>query len=185
MERGKCMNEVKVVRDEQGNAIVIIPDIIFWNKQNIDWQAVKEYLKRYVGEIIENIETNEKIIIGSKFVDEYAGSKDSHFVKGARAKAKANAVQGIKEIVQTASNKIYKENRKSKHDKDAEGGWYYYTVRFALPIYYNGRRTEMHSIFKGRLVVNISYNGKLYLYDIVDIKKGSKYATQEYIVNKW
>ncbi len=29
----------------------------------------------------------------------------------------------------------------------------------------------MYSIFKGRLVVNISHNGKLYLYDIVDIKK--------------
>ena len=36
------MSEVKVVRDEQGNAIVIIPDIIFWNKQDIDWDAVKE-----------------------------------------------------------------------------------------------------------------------------------------------
>ena len=165
------MKEVKIVRDEQGNAIVVIPDVIFWNKQDIDWQAVKEYLKKYVGQIIENIETNENIIIGSKFMDEYVGSKDSHYVKGARAKAKANAVQGIKEIVQTASNKIYKENRKSKHDKDAEGGWYYYTVRFALPVYDNGRRTEMYSIFKGRLVVNISHNGKLYLYDIVDIKK--------------
>ena len=165
------MREVKIVKDEQGNAIVIIPDIIFWNKQDIDWQAVKKYLKRYVGEIIENIETKEKIIIGSKFTDEYVGSKDSHYVKGARAKAKANAVQGIKEIVKTASNKIYKENQKSKHDKDAEGGWYYYTVRFALPIYDNGTRTEKYSIFKGRLVVNRSHNGKLYLYDIVDIKK--------------
>ena len=36
------MSEVKVVRDEQGNAIVIIPDIIFRNKQNIERDAVKE-----------------------------------------------------------------------------------------------------------------------------------------------
>ena len=55
------MSEVKVVRDEQGNAIVIIPDIIFWNKQDIDWDAVKEYLKKYLGEIIENKQTKEKI----------------------------------------------------------------------------------------------------------------------------
>ena len=53
------MSEVKVVRDEQGNAIVIIPDIIFWNKQDIDWDAVKEYLKKYLGEIIENKQTKE------------------------------------------------------------------------------------------------------------------------------
>ena len=58
------MSEVKVVRDEQGNAIVIIPDIIFWNKQDIDWDAVKEYLKKYLGEIIENKQTKEKIEIG-------------------------------------------------------------------------------------------------------------------------
>lgn len=29
------MSEVKVVRDEQGNAIVIIPDIIFWNNRTL------------------------------------------------------------------------------------------------------------------------------------------------------
>ena len=61
------MSEVKVVRDEQGNAIVIIPDIIFWNKQDIDWDAVKEYLKKYLGEIIENKQTKEKIKIGILF----------------------------------------------------------------------------------------------------------------------
>ena len=43
---------------------VIIPDIIFWNKQDIDWDAVKEYLKKYLGEIIENKQTKEKIEIG-------------------------------------------------------------------------------------------------------------------------
>ena len=83
------MSEVKVVRDEQGNAIVIIPDIIFWNKQDIDWDAVKEYLKKYLGEIIENKQTKEKIEIGTKFVDEYTGSKYSEHIRGARAKAEA------------------------------------------------------------------------------------------------
>ena len=71
------MSEVKVVRDEQGNAIVIIPDIIFWNKQDIDWDAVKEYLKKYLGEIIENKQTKEKIEIGTKFAD--AQQKGSDF----------------------------------------------------------------------------------------------------------
>lgn len=74
----------KLGRNEQGNAIVIIPDIIFRNKQDIDWDAVKEYLKKYIGEIVENKETEEKIEIGSRFADEYTGSKYSEHIKGAR-----------------------------------------------------------------------------------------------------
>lgn len=106
------MNEVKTVRDEQGNAIVIIPDIIFWNKQDIDWDAVKEYLKKYLGEIIENKQTKEKIKIGTKSADEYTGSKYSEHIRGARAKAKANAAQGIRELVESAANKIHSENKR-------------------------------------------------------------------------
>ena len=109
------MSEVKVVRDEQGNAIVIIPNIIFWNKQDIDWDAVKEYLKKYLGEIIENKQTKKKIEIGTKFADEYTGSKYSEHIRGARAKAKANAAQGIRELVESAANKIHSENKKSKN----------------------------------------------------------------------
>ena len=116
------MSEVKIIRDEQDNAIVIIPDIIFWNKQDIDWDAVKEYLKKYIGEIIENEETKEKIEIGTRFADEYTGSKYSEHIKGARAKAKANATQGIRELIESATNKIHIVNKKSKHKKDANGG---------------------------------------------------------------
>ena len=139
------MSEVKVVRDEQGNAIVIIPDIIFWNKQDIDWDAVKEYLKKYLGEIIENKQTKEKIEIGTKFADEYTGSKYSEHIRGARAKAKANAAQGIRELVESAANKIHSEN--------------------------NNRKTEEYNVYKGRRVVNRTQDGKLYLYDLVEIKK--------------
>lgn len=165
------MSEVKIVKDEQGNAIVIIPDIIFWNKQDIDWDAVEEYLKKYIGDIVENKETKEKIEIGTKFADEYTGSKYSEHIKGARAKAKANVVQGIRELIESATNKMYSENKKSKHEKDAKGGWNYYTVKFALPVYDNDRRTNEYNIYKGRLVVNRTKDGKLYLYDLVEIKK--------------
>lgn len=54
------MSEVKIVKDKQGNAIVIIPDIIFWNKQDIDWDAVKEYLKKYIGEIYDLVEIKKE-----------------------------------------------------------------------------------------------------------------------------
>lgn len=130
-----------------------------------------DILKKYLGEIIENKQTKEKIEIGIKFADEYTGSKYSEHIRGARAKAKANAAQGIRELVESAANKIHSENKKSKHKKDAKGGWNYYTVRFALPVYDNNRKTEEYNAYMGRLVVNRTQDGKLYLYDLVEIKK--------------
>lgn len=55
--------------------------------------------------------------------------------------------------------------------KDAKGGWNYYMVRFALPVYDNNRKTEEYNVYMGRLVVNRTQDGKLYLYDLVEIKK--------------
>ncbi|MCD7865808.1 MAG: hypothetical protein LUG54_07315 [Clostridiales bacterium] len=65
---------MKIVMDENGHKIVVIPDIIFKNRQNIDWSEVEDYLKRYLGEIITIAETQDVIYIGNKFPDEYKGS---------------------------------------------------------------------------------------------------------------
>ena len=124
------MEKIKTVCDDKGIAIVVIPNIIFKNKQDIDWEAV-----------------------------------------GARAKATANAVQGIHEIVENATGRVFQNNKKKKHEKEAEHGWYYYTAHFALPQYEDGKKTNMYNVYRGRLVVNRSFNGKLFLYDLVDIKK--------------
>ncbi len=92
-------------------------------------------------------------------------------MKGGRAKAKANAAQGIREMVEIASGKRFRENRKEKHSGDAANGWYYYTTRFAVPIYGNEVKTENYNIYSGCLVVNCTEKGKMYLYDLVNIKK--------------
>ncbi|MDE5780651.1 MAG: hypothetical protein K2I03_04140 [Lachnospiraceae bacterium] len=136
------MEKLEIITDEAGNKIVIIPDIIFVNKQNIEWEEVENYLVRYIGEIIEIAESSDIIYIGKDFPDEYAGSKYTRKTKGARAKAKANAVQGVRELVEIASDKTFRENHKEKHNSDAGNGWYYCTS-----------------------------SGKMYLYDLVDIKK--------------
>lgn len=91
--------------------------------------------------------------------------------KGARAKAKANASQGIPAMVEIATEKVFRENHKEKHDGDAENGWYYYTTRFALPVYDNETKTGNYNVYSGCLVINCPSNGKMYLYDLVDIKK--------------
>ena len=165
------METLEIALDENGNKVVVLPDIIFSNKQNIDWNEVEKYLERFVGELVEIAETGDIIYLGKDFPDEYAGSKYTRKTKGARAKAKANAAQGIREMVGIASDKKFRENRKEKHSGDAANGWYYYTTRFAMPVYDNDTKTENYNIYSGCLVVNCTGKGKMYLYDLVDIKK--------------
>ena len=97
------------------------------------------------------------------FPDEYTGSKYTR-------KAKANASQGILEMIEIATEKKFRDNHKEKHEDDAENGWYYYTTRFALPIYDNDKKTDEYNIYSACLVINCSANNKMYLYDLVDIK---------------
>lgn len=165
------MKKLKIITDNYGNDVVILPNIIFTNKQNIDWNEVECYLQRYVGELVEVVKTRDKIYIGNKFPDEYSGSKYTRKMRGARAKAKANAAQGIREMVEIATEKTFRSNHKEKHLEDARNGWYYYITRFAIPIYNNEKNTGEYNVYSASLVVNQTAGNKMYLYDIVDIKK--------------
>ena len=89
---------VSVIQDVDGNNIVIINDIRFKGKRSVDWKDVREYLKEYVGELYTIAATGDVIYIGSDLPNEYSGSKYTHSIKGANAKAKANAAQGIPEL---------------------------------------------------------------------------------------
>lgn len=99
------METLEIALDENGNKVVVLPDIIFSNKQKIDWNEVEKYLERFVGELMEIAETGDIIYLRKDFPDEYAGSKYTRKMKGGRAKAKANAAQGIREMVGIASDK--------------------------------------------------------------------------------
>ena len=159
------------VKEIDGKEYVIIPEHIFRNKQNIDWKAVEKYLQKYVGTEIKNEHFNDIVCIGRQFPGEYAGSDYTHSLKGAKAKAKANAAQEIIEMVRVATEKIYAPNRKNKHSDDARNGWYYYITRFMLPVYSDIGEITSYNSYTGRLVMNITKNGKIYLYDLVEIKK--------------
>ena len=61
------MAKLEIVKDSEGNKIVLIPEILFFNKQNIEWELVEQYLEKYVGEIVETAETREVVYIGKNF----------------------------------------------------------------------------------------------------------------------
>ena len=94
---------VNVITDLKGNKIVLINDIIFKGKRNVNWKDVEQYLRQYVGEFYAITDTKKIVFIGSDLPDEYSNSNYTHKLKGASAKAKANAAQGLPEMIGIAT----------------------------------------------------------------------------------
>ncbi len=162
--------KITIIVDADNRKLVLINDIRFKGKRNIEWEDVKEYLEGYVGDFYEIEEVAEKIYIGNYLPEEYTESESRKNLKGAKAKAKANAATAIPELIQIATNPEYQENTKEKHQKMAKYGWYRYDVRFGMPVYENDILIR-YNIFGARLLINHAENGKKYLYDILSIKK--------------
>lgn len=160
-----------IIKYKNGNKIVVIKDIKFKGRQQIQWDEVEKYLKEYIGTVHIIQSTDDMVFIGEDLPDEYAHSNYTIKLKGANAKAKANAVQGISEMLSIANEKEFENNRKDKHSKDAKYGWYSYVTRFALPIYDKNKKIERYNIFRAIMLIRHADNGKLYLYDIIKIKK--------------
>lgn len=162
---------VNIITDLKGNRIVLINDIIFKGKRSVNWNDVKNYLKIYVGELYQIADTKDIIYIGKELPDEYTGSKYTYILKGANAKAKANASQGIPEMLEIATGKYFRENTGNKHIKNAAKGWYRYDSRFALPVYDDREEVERYNVFHASMLIRCDAVGKMYLYDVMDIKK--------------
>ena len=163
--------KISLIEELDGSKIVVIHDICFKGKRKIDWKEVESYLKKYVGQCYEIAEYAEKVFIGSDFPDEFGGSNDTARLKGTLAKAKANAAAGLPELIEIASNKRFQENLKEKHSSDAKEGWYRFTSNFALPVYDNLGLIERYNVFRIEMLIRCDQDGKLYLYDMVNIKK--------------
>ncbi len=166
-----------IIYDEKGKSIVVVNDILFKGKRTIDWEEVKEYLKRYINEKFEIIESADVIYVGSDFPDEYKGSNDTKRLRGTNAKAKANAVSTLPYMIQFATNKRWQENYKEKHGIDAAYGWYRFTTRFALPIYSDEGELVRYNVYRIEMLIRHASDGKMYLYDMVNIKKEKETST--------
>lgn len=162
---------VSINNDNNGNKIVVIHNIKFNGKRSIKWNEVEDYLKDFVGCFYKIECTKDIIYIGTEFPDEYTGSKYTYSLRGTNAKAKANAVQGIPEMLKIARGKYFRENKSGKHKQDAAYGWYRYDSRFALPVYREDGKVGRYNIFHASIIIRHANNGKMYLYDIMDIKK--------------
>ena len=175
----KIKRNISVFQDVDGNNIVMINDIVFKGKRSVEWSDVEKYLRRYVGDFYRIAETEDIIYIGSDLPDEYSGSNYTKHIKGTVAKAKANAAQAIPEIIEIATSKNFEENKKNKHSRHAKKGWYRYDTRFALPVYDENGEVERYNVFSARLLIRHASSGKMYLYDVLEIKKETSKSCQE------
>ena len=162
---------VSVIQDLEGNNIVVINDIVFKGKRSIEWSDVEKYLRQYVGDFYQIAENGDIVYIGTDLPDEYSRSNYTKHLKGAIAKAKANAAQAIPEMIEIATSKTYEYNKKDKHNRQAKNGWYRYDTKFALPVYSEDGNIERYNIFSARLLIRHASSGKMYLYDILEIKR--------------
>lgn len=87
--------KIAIITDADNKKIVLINDIVFKGKRNVNWEDVKTYLKGFVGDFYTIEESAEKIYIGNELPDEFTGSISRKSLMGANAKAKANAAIAI------------------------------------------------------------------------------------------
>lgn len=175
----KNERNVSVIQDIDGNNIVVINDIIFKGKRSIEWRDVEKYLRQYIGDFYQMAESEDIIYIGTDLPDEYSGSNYTKHIKGTIAKAKANAAQAIPEMIEIATSKSFQDNKKYKHSRHAKNGWYRYDTRFALPVYDGNGNIERYNVFSARLLIRHAALGKMYLYDVLGIKKETSKSCQE------
>ena len=166
---------ILIIKDIYGKKLVVIPHVIFKGKRSISWKEVEKYLIKYVNKIFEVAETEDFIYIDKMFTDEYTGSVYTKKLKGALPKVKANMSQGIPEMIEIATEKRWKEDFENKHKKKAGRGWYRYNTRFALPVMNEKGDILDYNVYQAVLVVRYAMDGKLYLYDIQNIKKETRY----------
>lgn len=147
-----------------------IDKTIFTNKQNIPWNDVEQYLKRYIGQAYVVQEYQDKICIAGDFPNEFSESKYTKKLRGALAKVKANSAQIIDMMIMNATNRRWIENKSEKHKNNASEGWYRYDTYFTMSVRGSEETLARYNKYKATLVVRKTTRG-LYLYDILDIKK--------------
>ena len=76
------------------------------------------------------------------------------------AKAKANASQGIPELLRIAQGKYFRENKAAKHKRNAKYGWYRYNSRFALPVYGSNNEIERYNVFHASMLIRRANDGQ-------------------------
>ena len=168
---GNVQYSLKTVNGER---VVWIENSSLSNKELNDHRAVANFIAQHIGEVYTIIESGQHVYIGKDLPSEYTQSKYTSYLRKtdrALAKAKNKAVDGLGELIETATNRRWEKTR-HQDSKDAKYGMYRYDTTFAFPVMENGKMQRIRAYDAELLICNAS-NGKKYLYDIVGIKENA------------
>lgn len=138
----------------------------------LNGKKVENDLKYLIGTKAMIDKYNDEIIIGKDFPDEFTSSNYTIKLLGPLKKAKANMSMVILELVKKATNKRFQENKEKKHNVDAKYGWERYDVNFVIPVINENGEVIQSNNYTSTMIVRLDANGKKYLYDFINIKKG-------------
>lgn len=63
MGEGQDSRNVSVIKDADGNSIVMINDIRFKGKRSVDWDEVKAYIEEFVGDDYNPLRTRKPTVL--------------------------------------------------------------------------------------------------------------------------
>lgn len=152
---------------------VQLNEILFTGKQHIKWNEVEKYLKRFVGMSFIVKEYKDVLHINALFTNEYAESQYTKKLRGSLAKVKANIVQILPALIESATNRRWIDNKEEKHINNAIKGWYRYDTYFSIPVQAENEEETRWNCFTATIVARINDKG-LFLYDIINIKKEAR-----------
>ena len=171
-EDGEARFSLKTVAGKQ---VVWIEKSTLTKKELNDYKAVANFISQHIGDVYTIIESGQKVYIGADLPVEYTQSKYTSYLHvrdrpGLRAKNKA--VDGLGELIETATNRRWEQTQHT-HNKDAPYGMYRYDSSFAFPVRRADGTVDNVRAYDVELVIRNGSDGKKYLYDIVNIKENT------------
>ena len=163
------------LRNAGGKTVVWIENSSLSNKDLNDHKAVAAFIAQHIGEVYTIIESGQKVYIGKELPGEYTQSKYTSYLRKtdrAAARAKNKAVDGLGELIETATNRRWEKTRHTQ-SKDAKYGMYRYDSTFAFPTKDGSGAVQRVRAYDVELLIRNASDGKKYLYDIVNIKENT------------
>lgn len=158
-----------------GKPVVWIENGSLTNKELNSHKAVAEFIAQHIGEVYTIIESGQKVYIGPDLPGEYTQSRYTSYLRNhARAamRAKNKAIDGLGELIETATNRRLEKTRHT-HSKDAKYGMYRHDSTFAFPVKEQDGTVKRVQAYDVELLIRNASDGKKYLYDIVNIKENT------------
>ena len=151
--------------------MIDILKLYFTNKNKLNWKDVEVKIKNTSGSVFKNEKLSKDFNIDNKAIDELTHSRYNMKLKGRLRLVKANLLMYLEDVIKDMDNERWKEDLDSKHKNIAKNGWYRYDIYFKFPVRDEQGNYIDKQVYKATVIVRCAEDNKLYIYDIIDIKK--------------